>query len=610
MRVDAFLGEWLNPGYFDQITPPPPSAMMVATAKAEMMQNEAIDVYTPTVSAGTGSPTGMWGSGAPTPRNVSRESTLEDWSQVRDALPSPTARRDRASSVNSAGSNDSGSGRRSPFRPGHVLHPNTSTLKLDTTAYVPPTPSYAVSGSDHIPRGYVAHARNATVNMDYQWDSSRQPQAWGDGGEYGEEWSSMHKRFRRGINNLTHWYSQHSADDRAEDALGFDQAEHHEEEESEEQEDLVVIMVTHGAGCNALIGAITGQPVLLDVGMASLTMAVRRDDMPDTSAVDSSTDATTNHSPQPNGNSHRKPSLDMGLSALYEMKLVASSEHLRPGSDPSRSVSSPFPSAQPRMPSKDLSTRRGDSAHSAAGAPISAAWNLGEDSLSDKSRSQSSSLGSMRRPQAPAPVVAPIPLSASGGLHRSSTLPSSGLDHESLPALSGSSTPTSWGGGGLWTPPAARTPLLNGNGKEERKSFFSSLNGAGGTATSPEDEMVLDFSNSPPDSRPSSSGGPKGAQKSIPLALDGHVSPRQSALSPPASSEDTTADGAPLAAIASAESEQDALPDLPRVGEKVPSSLQRGLSQKGLWGARPSGDEIKRAFAGGPKRRWTVNQEQ
>lgn len=608
MRVDAFLGEWLNPGYFDQITPPPPSAMMVATAKAEMMQNEPIDVYTPTVSAGTGNPTGMWGSGAPTPRNVSRESTLEDWSHVRDSLPSPTARRDRASSVNSAGSNDSGSGRRSPFRPGHVLHPNTSTLKLDTTAYVPPTPSYAVSGSDHIPRGYVAHARNATVNMDYQWDSSRQPQIWGDGGEYGEEWSSMHKRFRRGINSLTHWYSQHSADDRAEDALGFDQAEHHEEEESEEQEDLVVIMVTHGAGCNALIGAITGQPVLLDVGMASLTMAVRRDDAPDAPAAHSGTDTANGHSPQPNGDSHRKPSLDMGLSAIYEMKLVASSEHLRPGSDPSRSVSSPFSPTQPRVPSKDLSARRGDSAHSAAGAPINAAWNLGEDHFNDKSRSQSASLGSMRRPPpsttaptvGPPPVVAPVPLSASGGLHRSSTLPSSGTDHESLPTLSGSSTPTSWGGGGLWTPPAARTPLLNG--KEERpRSFFPTLNAD--SARSPEDEMVLDFSNSPPDSRPSSSGGPK--NKTIPLALDGAVSPRQK----PTHVEGDGANGAPLSAIASAESEHDALPDLPQVGEKVPSSLQRGLSQKGLWGARPSGDEIKRAFGTGPKRRWTLNQE-
>ncbi len=33
IRVDAFLGEWLTPDYFEQITPPPSSIMMVAGAK-------------------------------------------------------------------------------------------------------------------------------------------------------------------------------------------------------------------------------------------------------------------------------------------------------------------------------------------------------------------------------------------------------------------------------------------------------------------------------------------------------------------------------------------------------------------------------------------------
>jgi hypothetical protein len=40
IRVDAFLGEWLSPDYFEQITPPPSSIMMVAVAKADLLRRE------------------------------------------------------------------------------------------------------------------------------------------------------------------------------------------------------------------------------------------------------------------------------------------------------------------------------------------------------------------------------------------------------------------------------------------------------------------------------------------------------------------------------------------------------------------------------------------
>ncbi|KXL48327.1 hypothetical protein M433DRAFT_111275, partial [Acidomyces richmondensis BFW] len=275
LRVDAFLGEWLNPGYFEHITPPPPSAMMVAGAKAELMQNEPVEVFTPAVLSKS-SHGSLWAGGGE--KTGSKDSSLEDWTEVRDALPQPSPR-SRANSATSVTSNESNSGRKSPFAGGHHHHRYhplfASTLpKGEQTIYTPPTPQYAVSASDTIPRGYVAHARNACVNVDYQWDSSRPPQDWGDGGELGEEWSAMHKRYRRGLNYLIQWYSRHNAHDRAEDSLGIEQVERHEDEEVEE---LVLILVTHGAGSNALIGALTGQPVLLDVGMASLTMAVRRD---------------------------------------------------------------------------------------------------------------------------------------------------------------------------------------------------------------------------------------------------------------------------------------------------------------------------------------------
>ena len=37
--------------------------------------------------------------------------------------------------------------------------------------YTPPTPTYALSAADAIPPGFVIHARNACVEVDYQWNS-------------------------------------------------------------------------------------------------------------------------------------------------------------------------------------------------------------------------------------------------------------------------------------------------------------------------------------------------------------------------------------------------------------------------------------------------------
>lgn len=648
LRVDAFLGEWLNPQYYENITPPPPSALMVATAKGQLMQNEHIDVYTPTVSSKS-STSNLWGGGGG--KNAGTQGAADDWSHVRDALPAPSARRDRATSVTSGNSSDTGSGRRSPFRPGHVLHSQSSTMpKYETTAYIPPTPSYAVSTSDHIPRGYVAHARNSTVNVDYQWDSSRSPQNWGDGGQYGEEWTSMHKRFRRGLNHMIYWYSQNDPDDRNEDALGLDQAEHGgEDEEVDEEEDLVVVMITHGAGSNALIGAITEQPVLLDVGMASLTMAVKRDDAPPIESaqdyIGSPTVQSLGTEAPENPFTQRRGSFNTGLSAMYEMKIIASTEHLRPGSDPSKASPSPF-SSRSGFAGGDSGPR------TANNSTVMAQWNFNEDR--ERHKTQSTALGSIRRP-GNANSAAPHP-SQSGGMHRRATQPNTGTDHESLPTLSGASTPASVGGG-LWTPPAGRTPLLDAQRvTEDKKSSFSSLNGKRDSATTSGDDMVLDFSNSPPDSRPGSSGGMKSKSKPhVPaLALDGDFdlpsisisngsnsespsSPHAPPSYPKPSPNHTTgapltpitsasANGAPLAPIPSADSERDVVPELPSTRKQsqsqsrfapppvvasIPDELSRKLSQKGLWGTKPSGDEVKRSWpkVGKVKRRWTVSDQ-
>jgi hypothetical protein len=210
--------------------------------------------------------------------------------------------RDRSSSYGSVGA--------SPFRRGtQMFGPQSGS------GYVAPLPNYAISPSDPIPLGYVAHARDACITVDYQWDSMRAPQDWGDGGEYGEEWSAMHKRFRKGIRRMIEWYHVH-------DECGNSPGPKEEHDDI----DRVLILVSHGAGCNALIGALTNQPVLLDVGMASLTMAVRKD-----------VRSTTPTPPY---------AADNALSAIYDIKLLASTEHLRASSSASSTLNSP--QLQPR----------------------------------------------------------------------------------------------------------------------------------------------------------------------------------------------------------------------------------------------------------------------
>ncbi|KAH9845703.1 phosphoglycerate mutase family protein [Teratosphaeria destructans] len=600
LRVDAFLGEWLNPPYFEKITSPPPSAMMVATAKSELMQNETVDIFTPSVLSTKSSQGSLWGGHQK--KNI-EESALDEWSDVHDSLMPKS--RSRSNSATSVGSNDSGAGRRSPFRPEAARHHHlTSTIpKPETTVYVPPTPQYAVSGSETIPRGYVSHAKNACTNVDFQWDSSRPPQNWPDGGEYGEEWSAMHKRFRRGINHLIHWYSQHDADDRAEDSLSLDQAERHEDEE---QEDLVLILVTHGAGSNALIGALTGQPVLLDVGMASLTMAVRRDDAPPVTTYASSTapseSNTPRTSPSPDqmsgypGRGHaRRGSLDLGLASVYEMKLVSSSEHLRPGADPTK-----MPSIQ----------RQAAITNAGLSMPLRPPYTT---SGADNKTHMSASLGSIRRPSGTnAPTL--------GNIGRIPSAPAVPQVHK-LEDRDISPMPTF--SGGLWTPPSGRTPILEAQdkAKAEKLKNFNQLDDGAREMSPARDQAAT---TAPPGSRspPSSIGKnvtspPTDAEatQSEPLAIaqaqaeaDGHIPVNSNSVGALAAALSGTLDGASAGRPRPPE-HRGSISDLKAVGPKPPHGLSRGLSQKGLWGSKPSGEKVKRAFPVEPKRRWTVNQE-
>lgn len=313
LRLDGFLGEWLSPSYFEFITPPPGSLMMIASAKADLLRREDYSHY-PTSNAHnhSNSRSQLWspaGRSSPgLPAAGGQSDPLESMDNLTSSLP-------RSASVSSQSS--------------HSQQP--STPRRESPGYVSPVPHYAVSNNNTIPPGYVSHARDACVDIDYQWDSTRGPLDWGNGGTFPEEWPDMHKRFRTGVKRLVDWYS--TAKNPTEMITAVPRQFRKESADSflDDAEDVeteaVVILVSHGAGCNALIGAITHQPVLMDVGMASLTMAVRKPSVADRESDSSS---------PPLGSGATPP-----VHELYDLKLFANTEHIRSPAQTPTSTRSP-----------------------------------------------------------------------------------------------------------------------------------------------------------------------------------------------------------------------------------------------------------------------------
>lgn len=184
--------------------------------------------------------------------------------------------------------------------------------------YAPPRPIQPAQGSGKIPEGFVAHARDACTTVDYQWDSMREPLDFGDGGKFGEEWAAMHKRFRLGLRKLVNWYAANETADNMVTSVGATESCPNESDSVGKEEDVetVLVLVSHGAGCNALMGAITHQPVLMDVATASLSMAVTKPDL-DYKKLLATAKATD-------------PSVDyVTVDQMYQMRMSASTEHLQ-----------------------------------------------------------------------------------------------------------------------------------------------------------------------------------------------------------------------------------------------------------------------------------------
>jgi broad specificity phosphatase PhoE len=117
--------------------------------------------------------------------------------------------------------------------------------------------------------------RTDGVAVDWMWDTLK----FGDGGEYGEEWGSMHERLNRGLQRLLQYYED-------EPMIGVSNGVNGNKSEISNGDGVdapiqtIVILVTHGAGCNALLGALTRKPVLTDIPLTSLSMAVLRPTTP------------------------------------------------------------------------------------------------------------------------------------------------------------------------------------------------------------------------------------------------------------------------------------------------------------------------------------------
>lgn len=271
LRLDNFLEEWRCADYFDKTSPPAPSAQLLATAK-EYLRKPAEEIKGATLA---GSP-----AGSP----AIQELAAIDWNdrtQEMNTLPTheKTGLRQQMSKRSRHLSDVPSGGR-------------PSQVKNSAGGYSPPIPNYALAPADSIPIGFVGHARDACLDVDFDWDSSKD---WCDGGTWDEEWGLMHRRVGNGLQKMISHYSSVSEDQ------------------------TVLILVTHQACCNALIRLFTGAPALHDIGTSSLTMAVER-----SAPIPADQRTSTG----------RRGSTDTGLPQHFEMKIVASTEHLRGGSNP------------------------------------------------------------------------------------------------------------------------------------------------------------------------------------------------------------------------------------------------------------------------------------
>ncbi|KAI0892729.1 hypothetical protein F4806DRAFT_479015 [Annulohypoxylon nitens] len=549
LRLDPFLGEWLSPDYFEHITPPPKSSLMLMTAKAELLRRENYNDYPHFHNRHTpNAPTQLWNAspsrggslGASATSKSDVPSGLENLSALKGSLPKLAG--------DPAGKSDP-----------KAVHKAT----LDSSwnpSYVAPIPSYALSTNEPIPRGYVAHARDACVNVDYQWDSSREDFGWGEGGVLPEDWAAMHQRFRKGLCRLIEWYSttenpgemvtktvsslkSNNPPQKAGSSSGLPVGG----DEEVEVED-VVVLVSHGAGCNALIGAITHQPVLIDVAMSSITLAQRKPEFDEgVNMKIYNGHASSIEDPL----SSKRPT----MSEMFELKLFANTEHLHSSLTPpavSRSSSTGGRNSHGRFSNGFNSSSPLQDINLAASL-------YGSPTLGSRGTSVNASLGSMRRGS---PVLGSSvrPTAPNGTMSGGITV---GSGVSKFPSTRSNRS----GSVGLWTPPTQEdevpgskteaSPLANYNNESEIKGKVEE-------------------------------------------------SPKMKARGPNSNNVESREPTDKVASKSDSQSEYGEEHD--KFDENAFPSLWPGTNTGGLWGApRPPGEAERIRDFSSTKRRWTVN---
>ncbi|KAG5930968.1 hypothetical protein E4U53_002021 [Claviceps sorghi] len=561
LRLDSFLGEWLSPEYFENITPPPGPALMLGGAKAELLRREDYTIYadSPEPEPPRPSSVSLWQS----PLTSPVQGPSSPWTETEASVSTSALR-----------------------------HAPSERAEERKRGYTAPRPIHAVSSSGSIPEGFVAHARDASVVVDYQWDSMRPPLDFGDGGKFGEEWASMHKRFRRGVRRLVNWYAStgSAADTIAKAAVHGHEA--HQASEDDETE-TVVIMVSHGAGCNALIGAITHQPVLMDIGIASITMASRKPNV-DYGALLSSTSDPSDP---------LKKKVLVPVDKLYDIRLSASTEHLRrsstvasPSSARSISAAAAASAAAPSFWSTSTGSR---GRTSTMGGPVMSPFTYSDPFSSTGSRSTSASAALppvMRRESAPLRTHPP----------RGPALASVGLGNGAGPSSPGTRSPTT---AGLWSARPSNLRLMD-DGSGETDGLSPVL---------PDfDQKKFNMHETPATEQAaasaSASAGPGSAESVVsaswPTTDD---APRFPEFSPPATTDEEDhhhqepTQTSPAVFAGSIKLRTNLGPDKPAVEELKTTQLGGGLG--GLWGIPPVVGEAERfRDRTHTKRRWTVNE--
>ncbi|RPA79080.1 hypothetical protein BJ508DRAFT_416174 [Ascobolus immersus RN42] len=292
VRVDAWCGEWLTPDYFEDISPPPGNKIMVAGAVSELASTATTVL----------------------PKTPVSDSPLENMKAMTQTLPSASPPKEQP-------------------------------------VYRQLTPQFAINPREPIPHGYVDHAKHY-AEIDLGWDSFQ----LGEGGEYGEEWPTMQKRFKRGLKSLLTFYSENPQETTAyattyrgssprvsrlinaapqsyesnpspplSDCSDDDEATAPQPEKRQPKVETIVIIVTHGGGCNALIGALTEKPVLTDVPIASVTMATLAENQ----------DIPTLHLPKPSSAEPTPLTTPLLSPTTTPQRLRTTSEVIPPASRPS-----------------------------------------------------------------------------------------------------------------------------------------------------------------------------------------------------------------------------------------------------------------------------------